>query len=77
MVHQLLQLPLGLAIDDDWYGHLLAVTSTRKALQQGDMKHTMQPLQASRKLQAVGMGAHTLHHTVWPNELTFKLTVDI
>ena len=46
-----------------------------KALQKGDMKHIVQVLQASRKLQAVVLGAHTLHHPVWPNEPRFKLTV--
>ena len=39
------------------------------------MKHIVQALQASRKLQAVGLRAHTLHHPVWPNESRFKLMV--
>ena len=39
------------------------------------MKHIMQSLQASGKLQAVDLGAYMLHHPVWPNEPRFKLTV--
>ena len=75
VAHQLLHFPLGLTIDNDRYGHLLAVTPTGKAAQKGDMKHIVQSLQAGRKLQAVGLRAHTLHHPVWPNESRFKLTV--
>ena len=75
VAHQLFHFPLGLTIYDDRYGHLLAVTPTGKAAQKGDMKHIVQALQAGRKLQAVGLRAHTLHHPVWPNESRFKLTV--
>ena len=71
----MLHFPLGLTIDDDRYGHLLAVTPTGEAAQKGDMKHIVQALQAGRKLQAVGLRTHTLHHPVWPNESRFKLTV--
>ena len=71
----MLHFPLGLTIDDDRYGHLLAVTPTGKAAQKGDMKHIVQSLQASRKLQAVDLGVHTLYHPVRPNESRFKLTV--
>ena len=39
------------------------------------MKHIVEVLQASRKLQAVGLRAHTLHHPVWPNKPRFKLMV--
>ena len=74
VAHQLLHFPLGLTVDDDWYGHLLAITPIGKVPQKGDMKHIMQLLQASRKLQALGLGAHMLHHPVWPNEPRFKLT---
>ena len=75
VLHQLLHFPLSLTVDDDRYAHLLAVTPTGKALQQGDMKHIMQPLQANRKSQAVGLEAHPLNHPVWTNEPRFKLTV--
>ena len=75
VAHQLLHFPLSFTIDYDRYGYLLAITPTGKVLQKGDMKHIMQLLQASRKLQAVGLVAHTLHHLVWANEPRFKLTV--
>ena len=39
------------------------------------MKHIVQALQASRKLQVVGLRAHTLYHPVWPNEPRCKLMV--
>ena len=39
------------------------------------MKHIVQALQAGRKLEAVGLRAHTLHHPVWPNKPRFKLMV--
>ena len=75
VVHHLLNFPLGLTVDDDRYDHLLAVTPTVKVPQEGDMKHIMQLPQASRKLQAIGLGAHMLHHPVWANEPRFKLMV--
>ena len=33
VAQQLLYFPLGLTVDDDWYGHLLSVTPTGKTAQ--------------------------------------------
>ena len=52
-----------------------ALTIVLPIMKQQHMKHIMQSLQASRKLQTVGLGAHMVHHPVWANEPRFKLTV--